>query len=73
HLLGAATGVEQVYTALAVHDGVVHPSRNYTTPDPPGDRDYVPGAAREMKVRNALCNSLGFGGHNVSICIGIPD
>jgi 3-oxoacyl-[acyl-carrier-protein] synthase II len=72
HLLGAATGVELVFTALAVHQGIVHPTRNYTTPDPACDLDYVPGAAREMRVRNALCNSLGFGGHNVSICIGTP-
>ena len=70
HLLGAASAVELVYTALAVHTGQVHPTRNYTTPDPDCDLDYVPGAAREMEVRNALCNSLGFGGHNVSICIG---
>ena len=73
HLLGAATGVELVYTALAVHSGKVHPTRNYTTPDPACDLDYVPGAAREMEVRNALCNSLGFGGHNVSVLIGKPD
>ena len=73
HLLGAASAVELVYTALAVHTGQVHPTRNYTTPDPDCDLDYVPGAARQMEVRNALCNSLGFGGHNVSICIGQLD
>ena len=73
HLLGAATGVELVYTALAVHQNVVHPTRNYTTPDPACDLDYIPGAARDLVVQNALCNSLGFGGHNVSICIGKPD
>ena len=73
HLLGAATGVELVVTALAVHTGKVHPTRNYTTPDPDCDLDYVPGDAREMEVRNALCNSLGFGGHNVSILICQPD
>jgi 3-oxoacyl-[acyl-carrier-protein] synthase II len=73
HLLGAASAVELVYTALAVHTGQVHPTRNYTTPDPDCDLDYVPGAARQMEVRNALCNSLGFGGHNVSICIGKVD
>ncbi|MFT4539551.1 MAG: 3-oxoacyl-[acyl-carrier-protein] synthase II [Planctomycetota bacterium] len=73
HLLGAATGVELVVTALAVHRGLVHPTRNYTTPDPECDLDYVPGSAREMTVRNALCNSLGFGGHNVSVLIGQPD
>ena len=73
HLLGAATGIELVVTALAVHRGQVHPTRNYTTPDPACDLDYIPGSARQMEVRNALCNSLGFGGHNVSILIGRPD
>ena len=73
HLLGASAAVELVVTALSVHQGRVHPTRNYTTPDPECDLDYVPGAAREMRVRNALSNSLGFGGHNVSICIGQPD
>jgi len=73
HLLGAATGVELVYTALAVHNNTVHPTRNYTTPDPECDLDYIPGDARELEVRNALCNSLGFGGHNVTVCIGKPD
>jgi 3-oxoacyl-[acyl-carrier-protein] synthase II len=70
HLLGASSAVELVATALSIHHGVVHPTRNYTTPDPDCDLDYVPGSAREMRVRNALSNSLGFGGHNVSICIG---
>lgn len=73
HLLGASAAVELVATALSVFHGRVHPTRNYTTPDPDCDLDYVPGSAREMKVRNALSNSLGFGGHNVSICIGQPD
>lgn len=72
HLLGGATGVELVVTALSVHSGKVHPTANYTTPDPDCDLDYVPGDAREMTVRNALCNSLGFGGHNVCVCIGQP-
>jgi len=73
HLLGAATGIELVATALSVHTGQVHPTINYTTPDPDCDLDYVPNEARELDVRNALCNSLGFGGHNVSICIGKLD
>jgi 3-oxoacyl-[acyl-carrier-protein] synthase II len=73
HLLGASAAVELVATALSVHRGVVHPTRNLTTPDPECDLDYVPGAAREVAIRNALSNSLGFGGHNVSICIGRPD
>jgi len=73
HLLGASAAVELVVSALSVHHGVVHPTRNYTTPDPECDLDYVPGAARSLKVRNVLSNSLGFGGHNVSICIGQLD
>ena len=73
HLLGASSAVELVMTALSVSQGRVHPTRNYTTPDPDCDLDYIGGAARELKVRNALSNSLGFGGHNVSICIGQPD
>jgi 3-oxoacyl-[acyl-carrier-protein] synthase II len=73
HLLGASAAVELVVTALSVYRGQVHPTRNYTTPDPDCDLDYVPGSAREMRVRNALSNSLGFGGHNVSICIGSVD
>jgi 3-oxoacyl-[acyl-carrier-protein] synthase II len=70
HLLGASAAVELVATVMCLHRGVVHPTRNYTTPDPDCDLDYVPGAARELKVRNAISNSLGFGGHNVCICVG---
>ncbi|MFT7668340.1 MAG: 3-oxoacyl-[acyl-carrier-protein] synthase II [Planctomycetota bacterium] len=70
HLLGASSAVELLCCALSVKNGVVHPTRNYTTPDPECDLDYVPGSSREVKVRNVLSNSLGFGGHNVSICIG---
>ena len=70
HLLGASSAVELVATALSVHEGVVHPTRNLVTPDPECDLDYVPGEAREVVVRNALSNSLGFGGHNVSLLIG---
>ena len=73
HLLGASAAVELVATAASVHQGVVHPTRNLTVPDPECDLDYVPGAARPLRIRNALSNSLGFGGHNVSICIGQPD
>jgi 3-oxoacyl-[acyl-carrier-protein] synthase II len=73
HLLGASAAVELVVTALSVHQGRIHPTRNYTTPDPECDLDYVPGSARELPVRNALSNSLGFGGHNVSICVGKLD
>ena len=73
HLLGASSAVELVATALSIFHGQVHPTRNLTTPDPVLDLDYLPGEARDLKIRNALSNSLGFGGHNVSICIGTPD
>jgi 3-oxoacyl-[acyl-carrier-protein] synthase II len=73
HLLGASSAVELVATALSVHQGRVHPTRNLETPDPECHLDYVPGEARELTIQNALSNSLGFGGHNISICIGRPD
>ena len=73
HLLGASSAVELVATTRSVHEGKIHPTRNLETPDPELDLDYVPGEARERSIRNALSNSLGFGGHNVSICIGQVD
>lgn len=73
HLLGASSAVELVATALSIKNSVVHPTRNYTTPDPECDLDYIPGEARALKVRNALSNSLGFGGHNVSLLVGEVD
>lgn len=68
HLLGAAGGVESIATALTIYHGVIHPTINYETPDPECDLDYVPNHAREKKVRVALKNSLGFGGHNATLC-----
>ena len=73
HLLGASSGVELVATALSVYEGRVHPTRNLTDPDPECDLDYIPGEARELQIQNALSNSLGFGGHNLSVCIGRVD
>ncbi|MEO0649768.1 MAG: beta-ketoacyl-ACP synthase II [Planctomycetota bacterium] len=70
HLLGGSSAVELVATTLSVHQGVMHPTRNLENPDPDCDLDYIPREAREGQVRNALSNSLGFGGHNVSICVG---
>src|SRR5438874_8810295 len=64
HLLGAAGGVEAVFTALAVHHQISPPTINILTPDPACDLDYVPGTAREMKIEAALSNSFGFGGTN---------
>ena len=64
HLLGAAGGVEAIYSVLAIHNGVIPPTINYTTPDPECDLDYVPNKAREQKVSTVLSNSFGFGGTN---------
>ncbi|MBI5236722.1 MAG: beta-ketoacyl-ACP synthase II [Deltaproteobacteria bacterium] len=64
HLLGAAGGIEAVFTALAIKDGVAPPTINYETPDTECDLDYCPNAARSMKIRSALSNSFGFGGTN---------
>ena len=67
HLLGAAGGVEGVFTALAVRDGVVPPTRNLEHPDGDCDLDYVPDQARAMPVPAAMSNSLGFGGTNACV------
>ncbi|MDH3692054.1 MAG: beta-ketoacyl-ACP synthase II [Gammaproteobacteria bacterium] len=69
HLLGAAGGVEAVYTALAIHHQVVPPTINLTQPDPECDLDYVPGSARDMEIRAALTNSFGFGGTNGTLVL----
>ncbi len=69
HLLGAAAGMETVVCALSIAKGAVTPTINYTTPDPECDLDYVPNTPREFKIRACLNNSLGFGGHNASLCL----
>lgn len=66
HLLGASGAVEAVVTVLALHEQVAPPTINYINPDPECDLDYVPNEARKAKIRRALCNSFGFGGHNVT-------
>ncbi len=68
HLLGAAGGVEGALCALAIKEGIIPPTINYRHPDPECDLDYVPNEARRVKIRVALSNSLGFGGHNACIC-----
>nr|WP_144929055.1 beta-ketoacyl-ACP synthase II [Paenibacillus bovis] len=67
HLLGAAGGVEAIFSVLAIKDGVMPPTINYDTPDPECDLDYVANEARKAEVKAAMSNSLGFGGHNATI------
>ena len=69
HMLGAAGSVEFIACTLAMRDGVVPPTINYTTPDPECDLDVTPNTARERTVNVAVSNSSGFGGHNVSIAV----
>ena len=69
HLLGAAGGVEAVFSALAIRDQVSPPTINLRTPDPDCDLDYVPNAARKMPIRVALSNSFGFGGTNGTLVL----
>jgi len=64
HLLGAAGGVEAIYTLLAISRGILPPTINYNTPDPECDLDYIPNQAREGKITTAISNSFGFGGTN---------
>ena len=69
HLLGAAGAVEMAASVLAMRDGIVPPTINLDNPDPECDLDYVPHRAREKKVKVAISNSFGFGGHNSSVVI----
>src|SRR2546425_13083035 len=67
HLLGAAGGVEGVFTVLSIHRNMLLPTINYVTPDPDCDLDYVPNQPRETRVDFALSNSFGFGGTNAAV------
>jgi len=67
HLLGAAGGVEAIYSILTIQHGVIPPTINYETPDPDCDLDYVPNTARESKVKIVMSNSFGFGGTNATL------
>ncbi len=69
HLIAAAGSVEAIACLLAMRDGVLPPTMNYSTPDPACDLDYIPNEARQKKVSTCLSNSFGFGGQNVSLII----
>ncbi len=64
HLLGAAGGVEAIFTILALKNNIIPPTINLNNPDPECDLDYVPKTAREKVINYALSNSFGFGGTN---------
>ena len=68
HMLGATGAVESIICALTIRDSIISPTINYTTPDPDCDLDYVPNKMRSQEVKAALNNSLGFGGHNTTLC-----
>ena len=72
HLLGAAGVVEAIFCILAIRDGVLPPTINLENPDEGCDLDYVPGSARQARVRIALSNSFGFGGTNGSLVFRAP-
>ena len=69
HTLGAAGGIEFAVCTLAVRDGMIPPTINYSSPDPECDLNYVPNAAVKREVNVAISNSFGFGGHNVTLAV----
>ena len=69
HLLGAAGGVEAIFTALAIHHQISPPTINIFNQDPQCDLDYVPNTSRKMKIEVALSNSFGFGGTNGTLIL----
>jgi 3-oxoacyl-[acyl-carrier-protein] synthase II len=69
HLLGGAGGIETVFTALTIHDGIIPPTINHDNPGDECDLDYVPNVARKAEVKYAMTNSYGFGGTNASLVL----
>lgn len=67
HLLGAAGGVEAIFSILSIKHGIIPPTINYDEPDPECDLDYVPNVARKKDVRIVMSNSFGFGGTNATL------
>ena len=67
HLLGAAGGLEAIFTVKALQEGIIPPTTNYVNADPECDLDVVPNEARKANIEYAMSNSLGFGGHNATL------
>jgi 3-oxoacyl-[acyl-carrier-protein] synthase II len=69
HLLGGSGGIESVFTAKAIHDGIAPPTINLDNPSDDCDLDYVPYVARKMNIDFAMTNSFGFGGTNATLIL----
>jgi 3-oxoacyl-[acyl-carrier-protein] synthase II len=69
HLLGGAGGIETIFTALTIADGIMPPTINHDAADPECDLDYVPNVMRKARVKLAMTNSFGFGGTNASLIL----
>ena len=69
HLLGAAGGIEAVALVKSINEKIIPPTINYETPDPDCTLDYVPNQSQDYKIKSALSNTFGFGGHNAVICM----
>ena len=72
HLLGAAGAMEAVISTFAIRDQIAPPTVNLQTPDPDCDLDYIPNTARKLEIAAVMTNSMGFGGHNVSLVLRTP-
>lgn len=73
HLLGAAGGIEAIFTAMAIHDQVAPPTINIFNQDEACDLNYVANGAQEMEINYALSNSFGFGGTNATLVLAKPE
>jgi 3-oxoacyl-[acyl-carrier-protein] synthase II len=69
HMMGASGAVGAITAAMAIHDGVIPPTTNYSTPDPVCDLDYNTEGPREMAVDVAISNAIGLGGHNACVVL----
>jgi 3-oxoacyl-(acyl-carrier-protein) synthase len=69
HMMGATGALEAIFCVQAIRQSIIPPTINYETPDPECDLDYVPNEARSRRVRVAMNNAFGFGGHNSVLVI----
>ena len=73
HLLGGSAAIEAAVVARSIHEGRIHGTLNHLEPGEGCDLDYVPEGPRDLEIRHAISNSLGFGGHNVCLAFGHPE